>query len=422
MRIGFYGNTNNYPFMIARALRRMGHDVLFLVDRTEPLYRPEGRYDDIPLPYPDWIVDVSPLSLHVPLRPPPPARARAVALLKSCDAVFLNMLGPSLCPEIGRPAVVLLTGADLEDYADYGFVSRYLRAVKKGVRWFPWRFFRRNLAETLVDGLYMYRLIAAQRAGIRAGVVVSYFAPGMVARGDAILREIGVPDRKRVFLIMTDPGLIPFHPLPDNRVVRVFNVARLTWRISSGGTRLGGTSSELDFKGSDVMVRGLGAFFRKTGVRLDIRLVRKGRHVAETARLLAEEGIASQVTWADEMTQKEVLEEYRRADIVFDQLGKGMISMGCLDAMATGRPVIANGRPEIVERLVGLPAPVCQAETPGEVCAQLERLVPHRAERERTGLLSRQYAETHFSAERAARTCLERLNGAVPPARQPRPA
>ena len=133
--------------------------------------------------------------------------------------------------------------------------------------------------------------------------------------------------------------------------------------------------------------------------------------MGETVRLVEEEGIASQVTWADEMTQQEVLKEYRSADIVFDQLGKGMISMGCLDAMATGRPVIANGRPGIVETLVGAPAPVCQAETPEEVCAQLLRLVPDRAERERVGFLSRRYVETYFSADRAAKTCLERLNG-----------
>lgn len=405
MRIGFYGNTNNYPFMIARALQRMGHDVVFLVDRNEPLCRPEGRYDDIPVPYPDWIVDVSPLDIHVPLRPLPPQRARAVALLKECDAVFLNMLGHSLWPEIRRPAAILLTGADLEDYADYGFVARYLKAKFgpfRGV--FPARF--RTYAR---EAFYMTGLVAAQRAGIRAGAVVSYFAPGMVPRGDAMLRRIGVPDGKRVFLIMTDPQWIKYSPPPDNPVVRVFNVARLTWKKPTGEPRLGGYSSELDFKGSDVMVRGLGMFRRKTGIPLDIRLFRKGRDVEETVRLVEEEGIASLVTWADEMTQRDVLEEYRRADIVFDQLGKGMISMGCLDAMATGRPVIANGRPEIVERLVGVPAPVCQAETSDEVCAQLQRLVPDRAERERVGLLSRRFAEEYFSAERAARTCLERL-------------
>ena len=81
-----------------------------------------------------------------------------------------------------------------------------------------------------------------------------------------MLERIGVPDRKRIFLIMTDPEKIWLHPLPDNPVVRVFNVARLTWKKPVGETPLGGYSSELDFKGSDVMVRGLGMFRRETGI------------------------------------------------------------------------------------------------------------------------------------------------------------
>jgi glycosyltransferase involved in cell wall biosynthesis len=412
LRIGFFGNTNNYPFMVARALRRMGHDVLFIVDRTEPLTRPENRYDDVGVPYPDWIVDLSPLDIHVPLASVPPARARAVSLLRSCDAVFLNMLGPSLWPEVRRPSVVMLTGADLEDYANYGFVLRYLLTQWKGARWRPLGHARENLNNIRDQARYLWRLVGAQRAGIRAASAVSYFARGMVAGGDATLDGIGVPDDRRIFLIMTDPERIAPCPPPRNPVVRLFNVARLTWRKNPGEIPTGGASAALDFKGTDVMVRGISMFVRKTGARLDIRLVRKGRDVEATERLVADEGLGPMVTWADEMTQAGVLEEYASADIVFDQLGQGMISMGCLDAMASGRPVIANGRPEIVARLVGIPSPVCQAQTPGEVCAQLERLVPDPAERARVGIESRRYVEAHFSADRAASLCLERL-GAI---------
>ena len=40
MRIGFVGNTNNYPFILAITFRRMGHEVEFIVDRKERLNRP----------------------------------------------------------------------------------------------------------------------------------------------------------------------------------------------------------------------------------------------------------------------------------------------------------------------------------------------------------------------------------------------
>ena len=61
MRIGFIGNQNNYPFMLARGLRRLGHDVRVVIDRPEPLDRPESRYADITRPYPDWIVETPPI-------------------------------------------------------------------------------------------------------------------------------------------------------------------------------------------------------------------------------------------------------------------------------------------------------------------------------------------------------------------------
>jgi glycosyltransferase involved in cell wall biosynthesis len=405
MRIGFFGNANNYPFALARAMRRLGHDVLFIVDRPQPLYRPEGRYADITDPYPPWIVDVSPLDLQVPLRQARPGRARAIALLRTCDAVVLNMLGPSLWPEIRRPAVVLLTGADLEDYANYRFLVTYQRQVKGK---FPWRE-PREMRLYLSDMLLIRRTIARQRAGIRAAAAVNYFARGFVGRGDALLDGIGVPDHRRMFFIMTDLEMILPVPPPRNRVVRIFSVARLTWKVP--GERGSGLrpASELHYKGSDVMIHGLGRFFRKTGIPLDIRLVRKGRDVAKTARLVVEEGISEQVTWLEEMTQKEVLEEYARADIVIDQLGNAVIGMGAVDAMAAGRPVIANARPEIMDGVFGTRMPICQASTPDEVCAQLERLVPDPEERERVGRGSRRFAEEHFSPEHGARMCLGRL-------------
>ena len=89
MKIGFFGNANNVPFMIARALRRLGNEVLFIVDRSpvqswEILNRPENAYNDIKIPYPDWIVDVSPIELWE-YPGPPHGRDQVVHLLKQCE-------------------------------------------------------------------------------------------------------------------------------------------------------------------------------------------------------------------------------------------------------------------------------------------------------------------------------------------------
>jgi glycosyltransferase involved in cell wall biosynthesis len=83
--------------------------------------------------------------------------------------------------------------------------------------------------------------------------------------------------------------------------------------------------------------------------------------------------------------------------------------MAGLEAMATGRPLIANGRPEIVDSFLGEKLPICQATTPQEVSEQLQRLLRDQAERARLGRESRAFVETRLSSEQAARTCLERL-------------
>jgi glycosyltransferase involved in cell wall biosynthesis len=393
MKIGFLGNTNNYPFILARALRRMGHEILFIVDSKRRLDRPEYRYDDIKFPYPDWIYDLSPLrARHLAL--PNPKSAQIVRLLRSCDAVVLNGFGPSLLPQLRCPAVILLTGGDLELYANPKAINDLVKDDEKNP----------NFLKQLL-GKYVYaRLSSSQRAGIRSAGTINYFAKGLIPTGDALLEEIGVQDSQRIYFMMTDLEQISPEPLPHNQPVRIFSATRLTWKKP-----LAPGTSELDYKGSDIMIRGLGLFYRTTGVPLDIRLVKKGMHVVETMQLIEQEGLTEQVTWLEEMTQLEVWAEYKQADIIFEQLGMSLIGMAGLDAMAVGRPLIANGRLDIMEPAIGSPSPICQAETPEQVCHQLQRLVLDEAERERVGSASRKYIEKYCSAEHAAQICLERL-------------
>ena len=393
MKIGFFGNTNNYPFLLALALHRMGHEIVFIVDSTERLYRPEYCYNDITFPYPEWIYDVSPVSLW-DFTFPTLKRVQILRLLKSCDAVVLNGLGPSLLSDIGRPAVILLTGSDLEYYGNFQTIDNLVKEVRRKPV-----FLRRRWRK------YLYRrLISAQRGGIHSAATINYFGRGLVPDGDTLLDEIGVQDSQRVFFLMTDLEKIHPEPLPHNQPLRTFCATRLTWKKP-----LAPGTCELDYKGSDIMIRGLGLFARTSRIPLDIRLVKKGMHVIDTMRLIEEEGFAEQVTWLEEMSQLDVWAEYKQADIIFEQFGLSVVGMAGLDAMATGRPVIANGRPEIMDKVIGVPSPICQAVTPEEVCAQLQRLVFDPAERERVGLASRKYVEQYCSAERAAQICLERL-------------
>lgn len=133
----------------------------------------------------------------------------------------------------------------------------------------------------------------------------------------------------------------------------------------------------------------------------------------ELEAVIAEEVLTDQVTWSDEMSLTEIWDRYAASDIVFDQLGGSAIGGVGLDAMATGRPVIANAQSEMFEKQFGEGAPICQAKTPEEVSAQLQRLVFDSAERERVGRAGRRYVEEHLDISRVVQVFLQRLKEAL---------
>jgi glycosyltransferase involved in cell wall biosynthesis len=398
MKIGFYGNANNYPFMLARAMQRLGHEVRFLVASRERLNRPEHRYPDISAPYPPWIVDVS-RSFRWHALVPGPHRHRILSLLNGCDALVLNEEGPALARELRVPWATLLTGSDIDIFADPTQAHVLRRELFHRPAWL-----RAAAAALMPDGVIRQRLSLPQRFGIHRARAVAFLPAGLAPKADQLLTDIGVTPARRLEIQFTDLDLAPYHPPSRRRQPKIFCATRLTWKSEPGSDL-----TPLDFKGSDIMLRGLAHFMAKAGFTPEIHLVRKGRHIVETEQLARELGLADRITWHQEMTQREVLQQFAEADIVIEQLAGSVVGMAGLDAMATGRPLIANGRPEIFEPLVGEPSPICQARTPEEVCAQLARLARDPAERERVGLASRRYVEKHFSSDAAARQILARL-------------
>ena len=398
VKIGFIANTNNYPFLLASVARQLGHDAVVVVNSRELLNRPESRCPEFEAGYPEWIVDAADVT-EWDIITLSPRVAPIVEQMSTCDTLVLNGIGPSLWPLVRRPAVALLTGSDLEYYASFSTVD---------VRTADWDPAYRASNEAKRSLTLLRDFVGRQREGIRHAIAVRYFPRGLVPAGDAMLDELGVSDDRRVFLPCAEVELNTPTPSPHNSPIRVFCATRLTWKLPVAPGR-----SVLDYKGSDVMIRGLGLFHRTTGVRLDIQLVRKGLHVAETEELIAEEGLVDQVTWSNEMSLREVWEQYKRCDLVIEQLADSGIGSAGMDALAAGRPVIGNARPEMFELHLGQRPPICQARTPDEVCQQLKRLVFDPQERETLGLLGRQFVDEYWSPRRAAETLLARLMSAV---------
>lgn len=392
--------------MIAQAIRNLGNEVVFVVDSASLLNRPEGRYREITLPYPPWIIDCSPLDLW--RYPRESARTEQVVhILKDCDALVLNEFGLSLAGRIQKPVFALLTGTDLEVLADpryvdacVGVVDESISLLKKGWLW-------RQRSKQRKRRAHLLHLVSAQRSAIEHAVGVHYFPKGMLPNADRLLEELGVGEDRRVFFLPAEIWRNEYAPYPRNKILRLFNVARLQWRKPPGDF-----VCELDYKGTDVLIRGLGLFVRENRTPIEIRFVKKGVDLDITREMIREEGIESSVTWRDEMDQNRLYDEYRNADIVSEHFGMGSIGMGAVDAMAVGRPVIANGSPDVFTRALGETPPICHATTAEEVRSQLVRLAADRDLREAIGKQSRSYVEKYCTPEHAARIIVEKLEHA----------
>lgn len=389
MKIAFFGNTNNGALMLSRAMQGMGHDVLLIVNRKELLHRPESQEPEYRERYPEWIVDGSQFSEwdYISLNP---HIAPILEALSGYEALILNDVGHSFLPFLQLPAISLLTGSDLYYYADFNSIE----IVCKGSEEY------KNTLEAKKHEQFFRDFIKRQREGICLAVAVHYMPRGIEPQGDAILSELGIQDSKRFFQFIAELEKIKPLPQSNNTPIRVFCPVRITWKHPIEPGR-----SVLDYKGSDIMIRGLSLFHKKTGTSLDIRLVRKGLHITALEQLIKEENIDDQVTWLEEMPVTAVWKEMARSDIILEQFGSSMVARVGMDAMASGRPVIGNLRPEIL----GDSIPICQARTPEEICAQLERLVFNPQERERVGKASRKYVEEHASVDEFARKCIKYL-------------
>jgi glycosyltransferase involved in cell wall biosynthesis len=95
------------------------------------------------------------------------------------------------------------------------------------------------------------------------------------------------------------------------------------------------------------------------------------------------------------VNHEQARERYARADIVVDQLNAGWHGVFALEAMALGKPVVANLDPETVSQSAegyGVRVPIVTA-TRSDLAASLRPLVEDAVLRRETGAASRAYVE-----------------------------
>lgn len=401
MKVGIFGNTNNYPFLLAEGLRNLGCDVRLVVNRPEALHRPESRHPEFSGNYPSWIADMSAIaSSYVPMDSPLIADVMRF-LGDDLDAVFLNDVGPSL--NNGRftcPVVALLTGSDLLYHACFESLSERTSGWPAA-----WR-------ENQRGRVAMERIsaaIRAQRHGIRHAAAISFMPPGVIPEGDAILESLGVApgDGRRFMSYLSNTNGITFAAPPLRRRLRIFNGARIIWHRP-----LPPGFSDLDDKGTGVLIEGF-AEYRRRGGEGELRLVNKGYDVERARELIRRLGVDDDVEWMDELSLAAFYDEVDKADVVCDQFGTSMPGLVALDAMAMGRVVLSNFRLEHMGPYFPPPHPFLHATTQAEVCDALLSLYHQPVLRVQMGEQASAYVRTHRSPEANARLCLQQLGLAL---------
>lgn len=393
LSIAIFGNTNNYPMLLAQGLQLLGHNVRLILNRKEILHRPEARYPDWAGAYPEWVFDCSNITDEDIAYQTPAIDTAIHHLTHNVDLVILNDTGPALAGTLRAPHIVVLTGSDLSYYAS--FDSLHMRTSM----WDPE--FKRSLQGRRYLS-HFSDFVTRQRDGILAAETVCYGQRGLVPSGDRLLDEIGVQDHRRLMLHFSNTLDLQRKPAPQNQLLTVLCGSRIVFRPDRNPAL-----SAMDFKGTDVLLKGF-ALFLKGGGQGELRLPRKGQDLEAAISLIAELGIEKNIYWLNEVPLAQFYKEMAAADLICDQFGTSFPGMVTTDAYALGRPVMGDLRNDIFSQRFPKPLPGFDAKTPEQIAEYFILLERNRDLLVDVGSESRSYADRYLSPQSMAQQLLEK--------------
>jgi glycosyltransferase involved in cell wall biosynthesis len=391
IRILFLGNMNNLPYYIAKGLKKNDHfSITFYVDapKTFLLDRPESWDKSFGEKYPDWIHEyILPDRLKAfRFALPKIFFKKIIAQLNDFDVIFLNGYWVSLGKFIAKDKLVIdiFAGFDL-DIMNEAMLPRLIDSFYKQKG-------RKVIPRSVVK--YFYRkLIANQRAGIRRADIVNYYPTGVNPLADKDLQTIkeGQP-YKRLELRGFDCDKFPFiEPVKKEKFV-ILNITRFFF-----------LNDRNDNKRNDIMIKGIAKFIALNNIKDDVEIIffEKGDDLEAAKKLCDEVGISRFIRWEKETSVEELKNFFGYCDVAFDQLGGHWIGAG-LFSMLIGRPMIANERPEVLQKITNEVSPVCQSVNEEDVCRWLTLLYNDRNKVREIGIRSREYVLKYYSLERTA--------------------
>jgi glycosyltransferase involved in cell wall biosynthesis len=217
-----------------------------------------------------------------------------------------------------------------------------------------------------------------------------------VPDGDIVLDELGVAEHQRTFFVLAFSRWLPAATSRADGVMRILCGSRANWRAPFPP----GMSMQ-DNKGTDVLVNGVAELMRSVpDARIELHLIEKGLHVAETRALIADAGLEATVRWHPELLLRDFLAAVAQADVVVDHFGPAIPGLCAWNGMAAGKPVLGNLCLDVMEPHFGERVPACHADTPAGVARWLARLWREPQFCKEIGSRARAFAERHLSAPR----------------------
>ncbi|MCX7999932.1 MAG: hypothetical protein N3A69_13430, partial [Leptospiraceae bacterium] len=271
MKIGFIGNANNYPLMLARELRNLGYEIEFILAQNYNLDRPENKYPEYEKGYPSWMHNLIHWDVWNYSKQEPKKFYKAIEILSKCDLVVLNQYYICLAPYIQKPWISMITGTDLLT----------LCVKEEVINWYanP-KFFPSTKSLEYKQYLYFaLNRMEEQRFAIRNAIFFTGFPRGVLKNYDSIFDSIGVEENKRFPLIMIDTlkETSDFNFPSEFEFLNITITARLTWDKSKKD------STEIDYKGNDIFLKGFAEFIKKNpNKKIQLNLFKKGLHIQET--------------------------------------------------------------------------------------------------------------------------------------------
>jgi glycosyltransferase involved in cell wall biosynthesis len=355
IKIGFIGSMNAMPMNYALKFHEEGFDVKYIVEspRDNMLMRPEYHFKSIDYPYPNWIKEIPFKKNIFRLLFNKFFTRKLYNQMKDCNVIFFNHYGFHLSSYFDEKKfikIALFSGADLDIACNYDHV---LDSVRDDENIFI-KYLKKRVLKTSVD-----RYIK----GIRTCQILSYFPIGMNKIGDNLIEKImegkEFIDIRRHVLNLKETGIEFVAPKNNKKLVLLSGVRFLIKTTKH---------NIFEYKGNDLIIKAIAKFYT-INKNIEVHFIEKGsKENIEIAKQLCNDlGIEDIIIWHKEMSLDNLLELYKKSDVIFDQVGRHWMGAIGVYALYMGKPLITNARLDVFENIWGKDIPILNASSVDEI-------------------------------------------------------